>query len=411
MATVAYTRQKADSTGNVVQVDAGSRTNRMAFVDNVRIFLTILVVAHHAGQAYGPTGGEWPIFDAQQAPILGAFFGANAAFFMGLFFLIAGYFTPAAYDHNCAAGFLKSRFMRLGVPLVLVSLFLFGPVAYMASEQQLSFWDYFFRVYVGQLQYEVGRLWFVFHLLVYAIAYALWRQLGRLFRVGERPIAPPSHRTLLLYTLALAGITFLVRIEYPIDRWVELLGVIPAEIAHLPQYLSLFIIGIVAYRNNWLRTMPTGSGMIWLGIGLASVGLRYAYSGGLNTVIPVPLLASGGAHLAALIWSVWEAFICVGMCVGLPALFRERLNSQGRWLRVLSANAYTVYLIHIFVVVGLQMSIAGIAFPPLVKFALVTVVGMALSFVLSQVIRSAASGLAQEWRRVVHCSKVQGDEL
>lgn len=67
---------------------------RILYLDNLRIFLTTLVVLHHVGQPYGPTGGFWPIANAQRAPVLGAFFGVNVAFFMALFFFIAGYFQP-----------------------------------------------------------------------------------------------------------------------------------------------------------------------------------------------------------------------------------------------------------------------------------------------------------------------------
>ena len=35
--------------------------NRIFYLDNLRIVLTILVIAHHVGQAYGPTGGYWPV--------------------------------------------------------------------------------------------------------------------------------------------------------------------------------------------------------------------------------------------------------------------------------------------------------------------------------------------------------------
>jgi hypothetical protein len=55
---------------------------RVGAIDNLRIYLTILVIAHHAGQANGPTGGDWPIFDDERARLLGPFFGVNAAFFM-----------------------------------------------------------------------------------------------------------------------------------------------------------------------------------------------------------------------------------------------------------------------------------------------------------------------------------------
>ena len=93
-------------------------TTRLAFLDNLKIGLTALVIAHHAGQAYGPTGGQWPIFSPERSPVLGPFFGVNAAFFMGLFFLISGYFLPRAYDHKGAVTFLKDRFRRLGIPLL-----------------------------------------------------------------------------------------------------------------------------------------------------------------------------------------------------------------------------------------------------------------------------------------------------
>ena len=60
------------------------------FVQWLRVFLISLVVAHHAGQPYGPTGGEWPVDDPVSSPWLGPFFALNAAFFMGFFFLLSG---------------------------------------------------------------------------------------------------------------------------------------------------------------------------------------------------------------------------------------------------------------------------------------------------------------------------------
>src|ERR1043165_5061941 len=86
---------------------------RLDYVDALKVLLTVLVIAHHAGQPYGPTGGRWPIFDAQRSAILGPFFSVNAAFFMGLFFLISAYFLPSSFDRKGAVMFLKDRFLRL----------------------------------------------------------------------------------------------------------------------------------------------------------------------------------------------------------------------------------------------------------------------------------------------------------
>ena len=38
-------------------------TARLVYIDNLRVLLIAVVIARHAGQAYGPTGGDWPIFN------------------------------------------------------------------------------------------------------------------------------------------------------------------------------------------------------------------------------------------------------------------------------------------------------------------------------------------------------------
>jgi len=64
----------------------------------------MLVVAHHACQPYGGSGGVW-YFKSEQLTHLGRFFAVNQAFFMGLFFFISAYFVPSSYDRKQAAEF------------------------------------------------------------------------------------------------------------------------------------------------------------------------------------------------------------------------------------------------------------------------------------------------------------------
>ncbi len=196
----------------------------------------------------------------------------------------------------------------------------------------------------------------------------------------------PSHHAILAYTLGLAAFTAIVRIWYPIDRWKDLLFVVPAEIAHLPQYLSLFIVGILAYRRDWFRRLPTNTGMTWLVIGSTAAVARYAYSLVGRRFIP-SITASGGPSWRSLVYSTWEAFICVGLCVGLLVLFRDRFNKSGKLLSTLSDSSYTVYIIHLFVVIGLQYGLVESPLPPFVKFALVTLVGVPICFTLSYLIK------------------------
>jgi fucose 4-O-acetylase-like acetyltransferase len=365
-----------------VSVKAGAKS-RMVYLDKLKVGLTILVIAHHAAQAYGPTGGQWPIFSPERSALLGPFFTVNASFFMGLFFLISGYFVPRAFDRKGTITFLKDRFQRLGIPLLFFCLLLTGPMLYFSQDEPGSFRQFINYVYPNEVPTLFAHMWFVAHLLVYAIGYALWRWLTQHSSfTGRLKLSVPTHLTILIYVLVLTIVTAVVRIWYPIDRW-ETLLVFPAEIAHLPQYVSLFVIGMMAYRGDWLQRLPTATGMIWLWIGLTAAGGRYAYSLlGSREWLPLILTTSG------LFWSLWEALICVGLCVGLLVLFRERDNGQsGKLLLLMAGAAYTAYIIHLLVVIGIQFGLDAVTLTPFAKFVLVALLGTILSFGIGHLVR------------------------
>ena len=134
-------------------------SNRLAFFDNLRVALMAVVIAHHVGQAYGPTGGWWPVQEATRAAILEPFFMVNRSFGMSLFFMIAGYFTAMSCDKSGPRALAKSRLQRLGIPLLvftlsmmLIQVFVFGPID---SGELGSPWPV-----------NVLHLWFVQHLLI-----------------------------------------------------------------------------------------------------------------------------------------------------------------------------------------------------------------------------------------------------
>lgn len=382
-------RDQADDLDTVDSVRTNGSTARLGWIDAIRGLLTVLVVAQHAGQPYGG-GGDWPVVEMTRSNALGVFFAVNAAFFMGLFFLIAAYFFPVSCDRKGPGAFVRDRALRLGFPLVAVGLGVFGFIAYLDYQDgggPRSFWSFFLHTYVGQWQVDLNHLWFLAHLLVYAGAYALWRQvIGERLSMVRITTWMPGHRAILLYTFGLAAVTYVVRIWYPIDHWTWLLGVVPSELAHLPQYLSLFVIGLAAARGDWLRRFPTATGLTWLGIGLAAAAVRYIYTLWPGERLP-RVIATGGGDWRSLVWSMWEALICVGLCIGLLTLAREACAQPAKWLRILAANSYVIYVLHVFVLVGLQTALVDISIPPLAKFALVTLVGVPLTMVVAMLVR------------------------
>lgn len=369
-------------------IDEPRTGGRLVFVDVLRVALIMLVIAHHAGQAYGPTGGDWPVTEPESINWLGSFFAVNAAFFMGLLFLLAGYFVPRSYDRRGPGAFLKGRWKRLGIPLVVLALVVHIPGAYFLDEDSSGFGEFLRNAYDNGLQEAFIHLWFLGHLLFYSALYVLGRWLldrrGRSQRVNW-PV--PGHSAIIAFVVALAAVSWLVRSSYPIDEWIPLFFVLATEPAHLPQYMSLFAIGVIAYRGDWLRRISVATGMIWLTIGVAASAALYWIRGFSPETWRDVVDTGEGLSVDALMYPAWEAVICAGLSVGLIVLFRERFNRAGRVLAAMAAASYTAYILHWMIVVFTQMGFEGTGVPVLAKFLIVTGVGIILAFWLGHLAR------------------------
>ena len=110
---------------------------RTFFIDRLREVLTVLVILHHTAITYGGSGGWFyrEVHDGgtPTSLLLTVSCAMNQSFFMGMFFLFAGYFTPAALQRKGARQFLQERSVRLGIPL-LVFGFLLRPLAVALAE-------------------------------------------------------------------------------------------------------------------------------------------------------------------------------------------------------------------------------------------------------------------------------------
>lgn len=343
---------------------------RLYFLDNLRVGLVMLVIAHHVGQAYGPTGGSWPIMEAARSPWLGPFFTVNRSFFMSLFFMISGYFTVMSFENSGAERFVKSRLSRLGLPVLAWALLIAIPFQVFAMKSPA--WPV-----------DVGHLWFIEHLLIFSLVYAGWRVLTKNRTRTDRPLLnPPGPLPILGLALGIAVVSGVVREFYPIDKWVMLLGFIKVMWADVPRDLAFFIVGIVAYRNGWFVRFPTRAGMIWLAIGVGLALFQYAYELGLTgSLVPTTGLAAGVLRL------LWEGLFVCAISIGLTVLFRERLNVGTALSRALGKAQYAAYIFHLFVVLLCQYAVLSLPLPPLAKFALVTLVSIPLTFVFSSWVR------------------------
>ncbi len=335
--------------------------SRIYFLDNLKVFLTALVVFHHAAQPYGPGGGWWIAsepYSTLDLVVLGIFMAVNASFFMGLFFMISSYFVPSSLERKGAAKFMKDRLVKLGVPILIFMIVVFPVMGYLLE---------------GQPSITLGHLWFLELLLLFSAIYVAYWLVKRPSSKAKR--AFPGNKTIVAFAVVMALITFVVAIGAPENQWMPL-GLF--EPYHLTQYAMLFAAGIVAYREGWIDAIPRATAKLWSRVAILMVILLLVISG-----LTDSSEFAGGLTIESLLGTFWEAFMCVSMCIALLALFKNKFNSQGPVAKALANNAFTVYLIHIPIIVFLQYLLIGVAIDPLIKFAIVGTVGVILSFAIS----------------------------
>ncbi|HSJ55897.1 MAG TPA: acyltransferase [Anaerolineae bacterium] len=365
---------------------------RLLFVDNLRVLLTILVILHHLMITYAGNG-SWYYQEGRQDVLSGAlggwFLAVNQAYFMGLFLLISAYFVPGSYDRKGARHFLQDRLIRLGIPLALYSWLIRPLLAYLNPvrhpDGRPPLVSFLTGTYFQQeALFGGGPLWFVETLLIFSAVYVAWRLLTQ-----RRPAAPaaetpfPGSGRIVLLALLLGATAFLVRLWLPMGwSWVAL----NLQFPFFVQYIALFILGLIAYRRNWLVRLPERTGRRWLAVALVTTLFfgPMAMIGGIDQGTE-PFM--GGWHWQALAYALWESFLAVAMCIGLVYLFRRHANRQGAVAAFLSRNAYAAYLVHEVVIIAFAYAVRPAVIYPLLKWAAVSLITIPLCFLLGSLLR------------------------
>ncbi len=340
---------------------------REFYIDRLRGVMTVLVILHHTAITYGAMGGWfWHEIQPSRTPssiLLVLFCSTNQAYFMGFFFLLAGYFTPASLDRKGYGKFILDRFIRLGIPILAFGLIL-GPLtaALVTYAQGDGFWPTFVALW-HRKEFILGPLWFAEALLIFSLWYVLRRCIG-----GPQPGVPdaerpaptpvPSWRAWFIGALIVGASALALRQVFPIGD--SLFG-------YWAMYIFLFIVGIRARPRNWLAQLSWKQAWPWVVTAIV-----------VWPTLPLGwVLASGKANFntglswAAFLYAFWEPFIAWGLIAAWLLIFRKYLNKPSAFWDWVGRRAYAVYIIHPPVLVGIALLLHGWAAPALLKFAVV----------------------------------------
>ncbi len=370
---------------------------RIVPLDRARSFITLLVVLHHSVMNYTHFGNgdrmRWLGFD------LVVLF--NDSFFMACMFFVSGLFVRDSLARRGAANFLANRAWRLGVPF-LISIFMVMPIAYYASFLRyhapgttdfnfLHFW--YHMVTTGP--WPSGPAWFLWVLLALgAIAALMWVALPRLIEALGQLIHALRDRPMIAF-VAFGIFTVMIylpmRLIFGDSAWlVPGYYPLPIQTSRIFLYAGYFFAGVgvgavglkagVLAQNGALAKRWT----VWLAFASAFYGaillLVYAHHNWLADFNSPPVWW----HIA---YGLAFAMFSAAMTFAIPAVFLRFARSSLWLLDAMRPSAYGIYLLHFIFLIWLQYFVYDPPFPAFVKFAIVFVGTLSMSWALTVLLR------------------------
>jgi hypothetical protein len=411
------------------------RASRVAWLDYLRGFITVLVVAHHSSLAYTTFASfnkqayilsTHPVVDTIRWKGLDIFEDFNDVFFMSLMFFISGIFVLPALKRKGSRAFLRDRFYRLFIPFI-IGVTLLMPLAYYPA-WLLAHGTHDLRAYLIDFfiveAWPVGPPWFIwvlffFNLLV-AAGYAVTRRSSANLNPGPasggahaepasaratsiRPEAPvssspkktgvPAARHPLKWLLWGYVLTWCVYIPPMLavgpDAWTGF-GPFDFQLSRILLYLTYFMAGMFIGDSGLERGLFTRNGGIMTKASSWVVFCLMAYAALKGS--EAPLLSLLGKNRisplqGSLIYrSIW-VLSCTASSLAFLVLFRRVFHRARTNWDSLAANAYGIYLVHYIFVVWCQYLLLPMNLPAVVKFLLTFLLSLMVSWWLMVQIR------------------------
>lgn len=337
--------------------------SRLFYIDNLRIFLISLVVLHHLSITYGAPG-DW-YYNESQADFpgivpLAMFVATNQAFFMGMFFFISAFFIVPSLTRKGARIFLKDRFIRLGIPLVIF-YFLISPYTVFIREKFIDGENIsFLQVLRNGWGMSFGPMWFVEALLIFSVIYLLIRNIGKKIKLKF-----PGTGKIITAAILIGIGQFIIRIWLPVGTSDDFTNFQPPFFL---QYIFLFAFGIIAFQNNWMESINSQLGKRWFIFAqvLIFIGFPALFIGGGAVENGIDKFM-GGFTWQCFSYAIWEQVVGFSLIIGLFGIFKKRFNKQGLLTKKLSDSAYGVYIFHTPILLAISAVFLHWEIPQLMK--------------------------------------------
>jgi peptidoglycan/LPS O-acetylase OafA/YrhL len=358
-----------------MQTVSRETNDNVPFLSHLRYLMILLVVIFHACMTHCNIYPGWFVSDTGSHRIFDIYMILSDVFMMPVLFFIAGFFAIPSLERRGIFSFLKGKLKRLGIPFA-ICVPLLGPVMMYLHEYQriawdislksyLIFWAEYLRspvsLYVGPIfrleQFRPFHYWFVPMLLLFFIVFVLFYKIGRRWLPkasnGGRPGNLSNNFNLILLLLfgLLTSIGFYaVNSIYPDYRWYTIGTFFTLQPTRVVLYIGYFALGVYAFTRKWfMNNNAPGHLVLWIpSFFLLLIIFSVFCIGGRFATIPF------GTFSFALI----RSFLCLSSLTAMVLVAHRFWNRSSRIDKAFLSNSYTIYLIHMPIVVIFQFLFA-----------------------------------------------------
>ncbi len=380
------------------QADTMTSTH-VAFLDNIRYLMVLLVLVYHSVAAYATVAPHWTVHDASffMADIIRELFDV---FMMPMLFFVAGYFTVPSLEKKGVWKFLKDKVRRLLIPWALAVLIVLPLALYDQPVKPIrpfrNYWlHYFSNMFDIQLNFpQYGPhyqnvYWFISLLFAFFAVFALLYTVTRWWNTLTVPrVRKVTYGNSVLIPLLLFGVMtsagyFISLLLLPDASWFRLGLFLEFQVPRLVLFVGYFAFGVYVQSHRWFTDgKPPASFTLW---GTISVVLALAY-----LVFFQNIFANTTGTLFRPVWLLLafafiRSFLLLSLLVVFVSFGVRCWNHTSKVDRQLAATSYNIYLTHIWFLVAIQQALLAWKDGPVpAKCTIVLLAGLVLSYAFSR---------------------------
>lgn len=337
-------------------------------LDFIRAFLMLLGIPYHASLPFRDDGQSWLVLSGDRSRELTYLFEFLHLFRMQGFFLIAGYFTAMLLLKREPGAYLRNRLARLLPPLA-TGLLVIVPFMNLAVALQqtpnlamaIASWA---DQAIGLGRSTTGHLWFVIVLIYFSAASAAIA-LAPSIRVWRLGSAAPLRSRVFVPALLAAGLA-LGAYQVVLLKTEPLLPeplVQPLSLGFALQFAPWFSLGLLINR-----VVPIHAAFNRFSWAILIIALGAA------------LVAVGAPELPPYTRPVLAAVAALALTQALVAAARRLFARPSATVRELVDASFTIYLLHLPIIIAIFSPIEAIPAPYPVRYLLLVAITFALSF-------------------------------